>query len=175
MFSTSEVVDILTDLPSATATIVDSALEVTASRMHLETQDETVARIVAGDAASITYFRFELARRVARLLLSSDTGILAVYEEQEVPESEELSAPVVALADPQRLYIHVNRATASVNALISIIAQRLAAATQERLRIPVNPWICAILVERDEQVLEKPRAFGYRPAPLLLARRGVEI
>src|SRR5690606_11555276 len=112
-------------------------IEFTGRRIHLESPADTVAQIAAGNSAAVSYFRFEIARQIARLLLASETGVLAVYEEQEVPEAEELEAPAVRLTDPQRLYIHVNRATAAVNALISIIAQRIAAAAEDRLGIPV--------------------------------------
>ncbi|MBX6341492.1 MAG: hypothetical protein IRY97_03465, partial [Thermomicrobiaceae bacterium] len=136
--------------------------------MRLGSQEEARSRLRQDDALAVGYFRFEMARQIATLLLRADELVLAVYEEQDVPESEELPAPPVSLRDPLRLYVLVERDTAALRSLIAALDRALAEALAAHFGAPMTSVLDALVVEAREAGRLGPRALGFRPAPALL-------
>jgi hypothetical protein len=166
--STSPSFNLLQDVA---ANMVEAAVAVTAGKMHLESPRAAAGRLHRDHPVAVAYFRHELARQIASLLLQMSQVVEAVYEEQDVPESEELAPAALSLSQPIRLYVHVSLSTAGVHSLIEGLSAALGSAIAAHLRCSVSTVIDPVVVGQEQIRLLRPRAFGYRPAPLLLAAR----
>lgn len=167
----ADTLHISAEITEAVPNIVSAAVAVTAGKMHLGSHEEARARLQLDDPAAVSYFRFEVARQIATLLLASDQFVIAVYEEQDVPDSEELSPAAVSLHAPLRLYVLVERDTAALRSLIASLDDALADTLAAQFGGPLAPVLDTIVIEESEATRLRPRAYGYRPAPALLVSR----
>jgi hypothetical protein len=159
------------DLADIAPHMVDAAVAVATGRLGLSVAADTRRRLIAGDADASMYFRFELARQVASLLLSLDSNVIAIYEEQEVPEAEEVAPLQPTMREPISLIVRVALRTSALDAIIRAIDAALSEALQRDLaELPADYLDVRIVTDRDARRLH-PRAYGYRPAPVLLAAR----
>jgi hypothetical protein len=159
------------DLAEVTPQMVNAAVAVATGRLRLGNTTETRRRLVAGDADASMYFRFELARQVASLLLSLDSNVIAVYEEQDVPSAEECAPEQPTMFEPISLIVRVELRTSALDAIVNALNDALSDAIGRDLTLTPRGYLdIQVVTERDARLL-RPRAFGYRPAPLLLAAR----
>jgi hypothetical protein len=159
------------DLTALTDRLIDAAAATTTGRLHADSPKEVRKRLVARDPLAIGYFRHELARQVAATILMLDPLVKAVHEEQDVPEAEEVTADERTLTDPLRLIVVVEFRTAALDALIRALNDALAETVQDVLPIPKRGMIETTITDDPDSRLLRPRAYGYHPAPLLLAER----
>lgn len=159
------------DLAEIAPQMVNAAVAVATGRLRLGNVTETRRRLIAGEANASMYFRFELARQVASLLLSLDSNVVAVYEEQDVPAAEECAPEQPTMFEPIGLIVRVELRTSALDAIVSALNDALDEAIGRDLTcLPDGYLDIRIVTERETRQL-RPRAFGYRPAPLLLAAR----
>lgn len=163
--------ELTVDLEKTTLNAIDAAVAVTTGRLRLASPQEVRSRLVKGDPAAVAAFRFELARQIAAVLLWTDPYVIAVYEEQEIPPGEELWAEDATLAEPLRLFVEVEILTPALHAVINALNQSLSRAMGGLLPEPPRGYIDATVIDDPNHRLLKPRARGYRPAPVLLAAR----
>lgn len=161
----------LSDLAHLAPNMVSAAIAVTAGKMHLDSPGAAGEYLEHDHPVAVAYFRHELARQIAALLLQMCGTIEAVYEEHDVPEGDELAPAPIALTEPLRLYLLVSLETAATHALIEGLDDALGAALAVQVkRIPRRLIDHVIVDDRGSQLL-KARAMGHRPAPMLLASR----
>lgn len=159
------------DLAEVTPQMISAAVAVATGRLRLGNVTETRRRLVAGDADASMYFRFEMARQVASLLLSLDSNVIAVYEEQDVPPSEECAPDVLTMFEPISLIVRVELRTSALDAIVNALNEALSEAIGRDLTLTPHGYLdIRVITEREARLL-RPRAYGYRPAPLLLAAR----
>jgi hypothetical protein len=159
------------DLAEVTPQMVNAAVAVATGRLRLGNTTETRRRLVAGDADASMYFRFELARQIASLLLSLDSNVIAVYEEQDVPAAEELAPEQPTIFEPISLIVRVELRTPALDAIVNALNDALSEAIGRDLTPLQGGYLdIRVVTERETRHL-RPRAYGYRPAPLLLAAR----
>lgn len=158
------------DLAALAPRLVEAAVAVTTGRMHLSATSDTRRRLIQGDAVAAGYFRHELARNVAALLLHLDSNVVGVYEEHDLPEAEEMAPEQPACFDPLRLIVCVEVRTPAIDVVIRGLGQALADASSLEALIPGGSLLQASIVERRDARL-RPRALGFRPAPTVLAER----
>lgn len=166
----AEVLSAPAELAQTAPQMIDAAAAVTARRMHLPTTLAAVARLQANDPTAVSYFRYEMARQVALLLLRYDRHVVALYEEQDVPDGEEL-APEVSLYDGLRVYVLVEYATHALDHLLEALDRALTAAITERFGRPLGRYLHAVVVDPARADLLRPRARGFRPRPALVLSR----
>ncbi|HAX23856.1 MAG TPA: hypothetical protein DEU95_13215 [Chloroflexi bacterium] len=159
------------DLVDTTSNMIDAAAAVVTGRLHLDSPRDVRARLLSGDALAISYFRFELSRQIASALLTMDPYVIAVYEEQDVPESEDVTPVEASFAEPLKLFVEVACKTPVLPAVIDALNEALSQAIGGLLPEPPRGYIEAIVVDEDNRRLLRPRAYGYHPAPILLAAR----
>lgn len=159
------------DLAEVAPQMVNAAVAVATGRLRLGNVTETRRRLIAGDADASMYFRFELARQVASLLLSLDSNVIAVYEEQDVPAAEECAPEQPTMFEPLGLIVRVELRTSALDAVVNALADALSEAIGRELTPLTHGYLdIHVVTERETRQL-RPRAYGYRPAPLLLAAR----
>ena len=159
------------DLVDTTQRMIDAAAAVTTGRLHLSSPTETRFLLVEGDQLAVSYFRHELARQIAGALLMMDPNVIAVFEDRDHPESEDLIPPEIAIAEPLRLFVHVKCRTAALSMVIEALNQALSQAFTDLLDEPPQDLIETIIVDdRDRRLLEV-RIDGFYPEPVLLATR----
>jgi hypothetical protein len=163
--------ELTVDLEKTTLNAIDAAVAVTTGRLKLASPQEVRSRLFKGEPSAVAAFRFELARQVAAVLLWTDPYVKAVYEEQEIPPGEELWAEDATLAEPLRLFVEVEILTPALHAVINALNQSLSRAMGGLLPEPPRGYIYATVIDEPNHRLLKPRAYGYRPAPTLLAAR----
>jgi hypothetical protein len=159
------------NLEETTLNLIDAAVAVTTGRLHLASPRDVRSRLVMGDPLTVDYFRSELARQLAVTVLWLDPHVRAVYEDQDVPPGEELAPAVATLAEPLRLFVEVNFRTPALDAVITALNQALSAVLGEMLPQPPGGYLAVTIVDEGNRRLLRPRANGYRPAPVLLAGR----
>ncbi len=159
------------DLAEVTPHMVSAAVAVATGRMRLNNVTETRRRLIAGDADASMYFRFELARQVASLLLSLDSNVIAVHEEQDVPEAEECAPEQPTMFEPISLIARVELRTSALDAIVNALNDALSETIGRDLAPFPNGYLDIRVVTQREAHRLRPRAYGYRPAPLLLAAR----
>lgn len=159
----------LVDLVETADNMIDAAVAVATGKLHCTSPRDTRCRLVKGDPLAISYFRFELARQVAVALVMMDPHVIAVYEDQDVPPGDELEPAEASLTEPLRLFIEVAFQTAALRSLIESLNEALAETISNILPVPPGGMIDAIVVDDGNSRLLRAKAFGYRPAPLLLA------
>ena len=159
------------DLEKTAASAIDAAVAVVTGRLNLSSPQEVRQRLLKGDPTTVSYFKFELGHQIASVLLWADPHVVAVYEEQEVPPGEELWAEDATLAEPLRLFVDVEIQTQALQAVISALNGALSRAMGGLLPEPPRGYIDATIIDEHNQRLLRPRAGGYRPAPVLLAAR----
>jgi hypothetical protein len=159
------------DLTEVAPNMIEAAVAVTTGRLGLDAVVETRRRLVTSDAEAIGYFRHALARQVAAMLLSLDPYVVAVYEDQDVPEAEELAAEPATLFDPLRLFVHVELRTPALESVVRALNEALADAFGRDMARPLHGYVEATIVDERYSRWLRPRAGGYRPAPILLAER----
>lgn len=157
------------DLVETAVNMIDAAVAVTTGRLHCVSPQETRCRLVKNDPVAVSYFRFELARQVAVALVMMDPHVIAVFEDQDVPPGDELEPAEASLTEPLRLFIEVEFQTAALRTLIDSLNEALGQTIRDILPVPPRGMIDAIIVDDGNSRLLRARAFGYRPAPLLLA------
>ena len=158
------------DLAALAPRLVEAAVAVTTGRMHLSAASDTRRRLVQGDEVAAGYFRHELARNVAALLLHLDSNVVGVYEEHDMPEAEEMAPEQPACFDPLRLIVCVEVRTPAIDVVIRGLGEALADASNLEAMTPSGSLLHASIVERRDARL-RPRALGFRPAPTMLAER----
>jgi hypothetical protein len=161
----------LSDLAHLAPNMVSAAIAVTAGKMHLDSPEAAAEYLEQNHPVAVMYFRHELARQIAALLLQMCGTIDAVYEEHDVPESDEMAPATVSLTQPLRLYILVSLETAAAHSLIEGLSDALRAAFSFQVKRVPKQVIDHIVVDDRGSHLLGARAMGYRPAPLLLASR----
>jgi len=162
------------ELDHAAPQMIEQAVAVTARRMHLPPPLSAFARLEANDPTAVSYFRYELARQVALLLLRYDRNVVALYEEQEVPDGEELAPPEASLYDALRVYVLVEQDTRALDHLLEALDRALVTAIAQRFGQPPSRYLHAVVVDRARANLLRPRAHGHRPRPaLVLARESI--
>ncbi|MCO5176238.1 MAG: hypothetical protein M9890_04580 [Thermomicrobiales bacterium] len=161
------------DLVDTTNNMIDAATAVTTGRLHLSAARDTRARLLKGDALALGYFRFELGRQIAAALLSMDAHVIAVYEEQDVPEAEDVLPESVPLDEPLRLFIEVEHETPVLRTVIDALNEALSQTIGELLPQPSDGYIAAIVIDDHNRRLLRPHTNGYRPAPILLDSRAL--
>lgn len=159
------------DLVDTASNMIDAAAAVVTGRHHLDSPRDVRARLLKGDALASSYFRFELSRQIASALLTMDPHVIAVYEDQDVPESEDVAPDEVTFEEPLRLFVEVEYETPALRAVIDALNEALSQAIGGLLPEPPRGYIEAIVVDERNRRLLRPRANGYRPAPILLAAR----
>jgi hypothetical protein len=159
------------DLEETSLNLVDAAVAVTTGRLRLASPRDARRRLIARDPLTVTYFRSELARQIAVTLLWIDPHVQAVYEDQDVPPGEELAPPDQTLAEPLRLFVEVAFQTPALAAVVTALNQALGAVLSEMMPQPPDDFLDVTVVNDTNRRLLRPRAWGYRPAPALLARR----
>ncbi|MDI3340040.1 MAG: hypothetical protein QJR03_05865 [Sphaerobacter sp.] len=167
----AEVLSAPAELTATTPGMIDAAAAVTARRMHLPTPEAALERLRVNDPTALSYFRYELARQVGELLLRYDRHVVALYEEQEVPDGEELAPPEISLHDPLRVYVLVEHATHALDQLLAALDDALTEALAARFGRPAARCLHAVVVEEAQAALIRPRARGYRPRPALILSR----
>jgi len=156
------------ELDHAAPQMIEQAVAVTARRMHLPTPLSAFARLEANDPTAVSYFRYELARQVALLLLRYDRNVVALYEEQE------LAPPEASLYDALRVYVLVEQDTRALDHLLEALDRALVTAIAQRFGQPPSRYLHAVVVDRARANLLRPRAHGHRPRPaLVLARESI--
>lgn len=159
------------DLADVAPQMVSAAVAVATGRLRLGNVTETRRRLIAGDADASMYFRFELSRQIASLLLSLDSNVIAVYEEQDVPAAEECAPEQPTMFEPIGLIVRVELRTSALDAIVNALNDALSEAIGRDLTPMAAGYLdIQVVTERDARQL-RPRAYGYRPAPLLLAAR----
>ena len=166
--------ELTVDLEKTTLNAIDAAVAVTTGRLKLTSPQEVRSRLFNGDPTAVSAFRFELARQIAAVLLWTDPYVIAVYEEQEIPPGEELWAEDATLTEPLRLFVEVEILTPALHAVINALNQSLSRAMGGLLPEPPRGYIDATVIDERDHRLLKPRAYGYRPAPVMLAARDDE-
>jgi hypothetical protein len=160
------------DLEETVRNMVDAAVAVTTGRLHLASPADVRCRLVAGDAAAVSYFRFELARQIAAALLWMDARVVAVYQEQDVPEGEELAPAEPTFGEPLRILVHVEYQTPALRAVLDALNEGLTQVIGGLLSEP-HPGhrghIHATVIDDPDSPLLRSRAYGFRPPPTLLA------
>lgn len=162
------------DLVSKAERMIEAAIAVTTGRMHLDTPAEARALLFRGDETAICYFRHELGRQIGSVLVMMDPGVVAVLEDQDVPDSEEEVPPPPSLETPLRLFVHVDAVTPTIVELVRAIGDALAFALRDVLQHQPREFVSATFVTDRESRLLRARAYGFRPAPVLLAARAEE-
>jgi hypothetical protein len=159
------------DLIETAARMIDAAVAVTTGRLHLSTVQEARRLLVHGDATAVGYFRFELARQFGAALLMMVPHVVAVFEDQDVPDAEEAIPADAPMSEPIRLFVQTDFASAALTALVDALNHALDAAISEALdRPPCGLFQVTIVDDRNSRIL-RARAYGFRPAPILLASR----
>ncbi len=159
------------DLVETASNMIDAATAVVTGRLHLASPRDVRALLLQGDPRASSYFRYELARQVAAALLTMDPYVIAVYEDQDVPESAEVAPAEATLEEPLRLFVEVEYETPALRTVISALDEALGQAIGGLLPEPPRGSIEAIVVDERNRRLLRPRANGYRPAPVLLIAR----
>jgi hypothetical protein len=160
------------DLAATVHNMLDAAVAVTTGRLHLSSPTRTRRRLVAGDPAAVSYFRYELARQIASALLWMDAQVIAVYQEQDVPEGEELAPAEATFGEPLHLLVRVEQQTPALRTILDALNEGLTQVIGDLLPQPVlgpRDYIQATVIDRQDSHLLRSRAHGYRPAPVLLA------
>jgi hypothetical protein len=160
------------DLEETVHNMVDAAVAVTTGRMNLAVPTDVRQRLVAGDSAAVAYFRYELARQIAAALLWMDARVIAVYKEQPVPEGEEVAPPEATFREPLRILVQVEYQTPALHAVLDALNEALGQVLGGLFPDPLpghQRFIHATVIDDPDSPLLKPRAYGYRPAPTLLA------
>jgi hypothetical protein len=159
------------DLVDTAGNMIDAAAAVVTGRLHLSSPQDVRTRLLKGDTLAIAYFRYELAIQVASALLAMDPHVIAVYEEQDVPASDDQPAEDATFTEPLRLFVEVENKTPALQAVIDSLNEALSHAVGGLLPEPPHGYIEAIVVDERNSRLLRPRAWGHRPAPALLASR----
>jgi hypothetical protein len=159
------------DLVDTAGNMIDAAAAVVTGRLHLSSPQDVRTRLLKGDTLAITYFRFELARQVGSALLAMDPRVVAVYEEQDAPTGEEMAPEDASFTEPLRLFVEVDQKTPALSAVIDSLNEALSHAIGGLLPEPPHGYIEAIVIDERNSRLLRPRAWGHRPAPALLASR----
>lgn len=159
------------DLARTAVNMVAAAIAVTAGRMHLEASDAAVDVLRRDDPAAVGHFWAELGRQVATTLLRGSDQVVAIYEEQAVPESEEMAPEEPSLNRPLRLYVQAHIETAALRTLVGALDHALAAAITLRLDHIVTRSVDALIITGEHDRLLSRGVRGYRPAPILVAAR----
>jgi hypothetical protein len=150
--------------------MLEAAFAVTAGRMQLPSAAQAFCKLAAGDAAATTYFRHELARQIAMLLLMVDQNVLAVYDEQEAVV-EEIGADTPHVFAPLRLLVRVRWETATLRPVLDDINAALCQALYESMGRPVTCFANAVVLADSEAWILDGRHSLHRPGPELLAAR----
>jgi hypothetical protein len=159
------------DLVETASRMIDAAVAVTTGRLQRASVQETRQLLLRSDATALTYFRFELARQVAVMLVMMDPQVVAVFEDQDVPEAEEVAPPAPTLADPIRLIVHAEFETVALTALVRAVNDALSRAISDAFLQPPDRLVQTTIVDDRHNRLLRARAFGFRPAPIMLAAR----
>lgn len=159
------------DLAAAVPQMLRRAIKVVVEKLHLAGVEDALDHLHRDQPEAVAYFRHALARQAARLLLTSDPYVLGIYEEQDVPEGEELPPSPPSLVDPLQLYARVERETAALRALIAALDQAMVAALAQQFHRPAFTYLNVLVVDASQEHLLRPRAGGYRPAPALVLAR----
>lgn len=159
------------DLIPAAENMVDVAVAVATGRLNLQNPDETRALLAGNDRAALEYFRHELAHQLSMLIMRTDTNVLAVYKEHEIPEAEEFGTPALSLADPLYLVVYSERETAALRSLISALDQVLAEVLSDRINTVRSGLIVVETVNPARSRSAIARARSFRPPPMLLVSR----
>jgi hypothetical protein len=162
------------DLLDRAERMIEAAVAVTTGRMHLDAPQEARALLFQGDERAVLYFRHELGRQIASALLMMDQQVISVFEDQDVPDSEEEIPPATRLADPLRLFVRVEFETPVIIALVSAIGESLSHALVDAMPHQPHGFIQATIITDANSRLLRSRAHGYRPVPVLLGSRAGE-
>lgn len=162
---------ITVDLLDKAHGMIEAAVAVTTGRTNLDSPRQARAMLLHGDARAVSYFRHELGRQIASALLMMDPHVIAVFEDQDVPESEEEIPPAAELAEPLRLFVRVEWEMPSIVALIGAIGDSLSHALESVLPYRPHAFIQATIISDADSRLLRARGRGFRPAPVLLGSR----
>lgn len=151
--------------------MIEAAVAVTTGRLHLDSPQQARALLLSGDERATGYFRHELGRQIGTALLMTDPQVIGVFEEQDVPASEEESPPVSRLEDPMRLIVLAASYSYATEAFINAICDALRHILGDAVTPqPSNIIQVQIVTDASSDRLQA-RVRGYRPAPVLLAAR----
>jgi hypothetical protein len=170
MVSTTEVQH---DLHYSARQILSAAVAVATGRLNLDDPVIAEEQVCRGNSPAIEYVRHEIARQVAGLILRTDHNVIAVYEEHQLPEAEEMDTPEPGIADPINLVVYSQLETAALRSLIDAIDQAIAEALAERWGNVSPGVISAEIVDEARSKRLHVRANGFRPPPTLLVSREV--
>jgi hypothetical protein len=159
------------DLVETTSRMIDAAVAVTTGRLQRSSVQETRQLLLHGDGAALTYFRFELARQVGVMLVMMDPHVIAVFEDQDPPDAEEVIPSAPSMSEPVRLIVLTEFATIALTALVRAVNDALSQALSDVLLQPPDGLMQTTIVDDQHSRLLRARAFGFRPAPILLAAR----
>lgn len=160
-----------TEISTTAPNMVDAAVAVTAGKLGLASPEQALDALHREQPIALSYFRYQLARQAATTLLRSDDQVVAVYEEQTVPEAEDAASTPERLADPLRLYVLVEQDTAALRALIDALDGALVEAIRQRFQQSIATILDLVVIDRTQADLLRPRAYGYRPGPALIIAR----
>jgi hypothetical protein len=162
------------DLVTSARNMVNVAIAVTTGRLHLDTPEEALQRLLSNDTFALDYFRHELAHQVAMLLLQMDSSVITVYKEHEIPEAEELGTPDLRLTDPVHLVVYSRRETAALRSLTSALDQSLVDVLSSYCG-QVAPGLLNIdIIDEAQARRVTASAGGFHPPPTELASRSSE-
>jgi hypothetical protein len=159
------------DLVEMADHMVGAAAAVTTGRLNLADPADARFHIVRGDPEALSYFRFELARQVAGVLVWLEPRVTAVFEEQPAPPSEELELEPPTHTEPLRLIVQVENEPPTLRSVIDALNEAFRQVVFDVLPLPPGGLVHATIVDAGMAHLLRPRANGYRPTPLLLASR----
>lgn len=167
----AEMYNFPTEISTTAPNMIDAAVAVTAGKLGLASPEQALDALHREQPVALSYFRYQLARQAATTLLRSDDQVVAIYEEQSVPEAEDAASTPERLADPLRLYVLAEQDTAALRALIEALDGALVDAIWQRFQQPVAGLLDVVVVDRTRADLLRPRAYGYRPGPTLIIGR----
>jgi hypothetical protein len=159
------------DLVEMVDHMVGAAAAVTTGRLSLADPADARFHIVRGDPDALAYFRFELARQVAGVLVWLEPQVTAVFEEQTAPPGEELEPEPPTHTEPLRLIVQVESEPPTLRSVIDALNEAFRQVMFDVLPLPPGGLLRAVIVDADMAHLLRASAYGYRPAPLLLASR----
>ncbi|HUG15618.1 MAG TPA: hypothetical protein VMM78_11455 [Thermomicrobiales bacterium] len=162
------------DLVDKAERMIEAAVAVTTGRMNLSAPWQARALLIQGNEAAIGYFRHELGQQIGSALLMMDPRVVAVYEDLDMPDSEEEIVLAPELVDPLRVVVHVENESPAIVALVRAIGDGLAHALRDALPHQPREYIAATYVTDASSRRLMARSNGYRPAPALLAIRPTE-
>lgn len=159
------------DLVEMAGHMVGAAAAVTTGRLNLSDPADARFHILRGDPAALSYFRFELARQIAGVLVWLEPQVMTVFEEQTAPPSEELEMESPSHTDPLRLIVQVVSAPPTLRSVIDALNEAFRQVMFDVLPLPPGGLVYATIVNADMAHLLQARAYGYRPGPVVLASR----